>query len=165
MLRLTTRKASAAIGIALSSSLSWGLSFSSCCRLNKANSASGTSWANFLGSVSSKVLRSISFQDTSLSSAMKPLFSRCAHSDCVFSCSDSIRKFVSVCLDDSRPVQLMRNFPGHDDASETRAVNPPAHQMIFSLLPQKSLRVGRERTRSPRPEIPSCVVVSPRLGR
>src|SRR5271156_1225008 len=66
ILRLTTRKASDATDIVLSSSLSCGLSDSSCRRLNIAKSASGTSRANFSGSVSSRVLSNISFQDTNL---------------------------------------------------------------------------------------------------
>jgi len=68
ILRLTTRKASDATDIVLSSSLFWGLSGSSCRRLNMAKSASGTSWANFSGSVSSRIFSKISFQETNLRS-------------------------------------------------------------------------------------------------
>jgi hypothetical protein len=66
VLRFTTLKASDATHIVLCSSLFWGLSRSSSSRLNIANSASGTSWANFSGSVSSRVFSNISFQDTNL---------------------------------------------------------------------------------------------------
>lgn len=63
ILRLTTRKASDATDIVLSSSLCGRQLYNSSSRLNMANSASGTSWANFSGSVSSRVFSTISSQD------------------------------------------------------------------------------------------------------
>jgi hypothetical protein len=45
---------------------------------------------------------------------------------------DSEVRFLG--LDDSGRVQLIAKFSGHDDASEARAVKPPAHQMIFISL-------------------------------
>jgi hypothetical protein len=68
ILRLRTRKASDAIDIVLSSSLSQEQSYSSSSRQNMANSTSGTSRASFSGSVSSTVFRKISSHDTNLMS-------------------------------------------------------------------------------------------------